>query len=77
MCWGQYLTFQKEVIWYENIEKPVLCYVNDHNPENRQLIAVIKQYNKDAPSPFECLNSDYWEYATPVTQVEASQWVVE
>lgn len=79
-CWADYATLQKEVIWYENIEKPVLCWCSDSEDyatqENGHLL-LVKSYTRAGTSdyPFDT-EEDQWKYATPVSQEEASQWVV-
>jgi len=78
--WEEYPDLQKEVIWYKNIEKPVLCWCNDAEGCDNQksgALLLVKGYTLKVSSdyPFDT-NDNHWKYATPVTQEEASQWVV-
>ena len=78
--WDEFEFLQKEVIWYENIDKPVLCFVSDKkgcDNQNSGILVLIKSYTGAGTSnyPFDT-DDNQWAYATPVSQEEASQWVV-
>ena len=67
-------TTEVDVEWYEEIVKPVLCWVSDTNADQKKFLRLVTHYYKDSHNPFhfraEACN---WRYATPVTQEDLLQ----
>jgi hypothetical protein len=64
ILWDRVREWEVEVIWYENIEKPVLCWVSDIDPSLKENPDLIIVYNDNQ----YCTWSASWKYATPVTK---------
>lgn len=75
--WNSYESLQKEASWYENIEKPILCWASDYKGQNNKLqgkLYLISTYTGESSYPFSGTDETIWKYATPVTQEEVDQW---
>ena len=60
------LLSEVDVEWYEDITKPVLCWVSDINPTAKRHTTLVISYDKELQYSFTSLN-DTWKHATPVT----------
>ena len=62
--------------WYENIpEHGVLCWINDIDPQHRNLISIITDYDSNSKLRFRRKNLGGWQYATPLTDDEIKQFL--
>ena len=58
---------ETEIQWYENITKPVPCWVSDKDPSAKKLAFLIKEHIADSDLPFAATTGSIWKYATPLT----------
>lgn len=63
VCLCLYEDIQIEAKWYEDIEKPVICWVSDNSREERDCVDLIIAKVKGG----YYTGGTYWKYATPVT----------
>lgn len=66
--------------WYENITKPVLCWVSDGNPDERLCIMHIREFRENTTRQFFCNNhfgGISWKYATPVKKGELDDSILD
>lgn len=69
MSWDFFKEWQVECQWYKDITKPVLCWVDDSDPQRKSHARLITSYIPDSSSlPFRHFTAVGWTYATPVTK---------
>ena len=68
--WNNYANclVKREVPWYENITKPVPCWVSNRETSIRDHIDLVDSVIKINNVPiFRAVSEVYWGYATPLT----------
>ena len=62
-----YRKVETEIQWYENITKPVPCWVSDTDPNAKKIVFLVKERIADSDLPFTANTGSSWKYATPLT----------
>jgi len=64
--WYYYAEWKVKVEWYDNITKPVFCWVSNSSPSDRDIAVWICEKVPDSPISFKAVSGQVYNYATPV-----------
>ena len=67
--WDKYKHFNVEACWYENIDKPIACFIGDvqEHVDRKLFIRMITEYRPDNGYHFKDASDTGYRFATPLT----------
>ena len=68
-----YRKVETEIQWYENITKPVPCWVSDCGPHSKTRLKLVCKHIAHDKHPFSTVERTSWKYATPLTPEDLLQ----
>lgn len=63
---NNYAEWRRKAEWWEDIKKPIPCWVGDIEPLSWNIIALVKERMENGKYRDTCSNP--WSYAKPLTQ---------